>query len=116
MGLCSSYSEVQKFESSAVVAKNQDTSHSLDLLHFLQFVADNVDHNIDTIDGNNTFHGMGIIACATPGKQKSPKEIPRVEVTTEKLISIGHINVFHYKSDQRGNSFTSMRFRKIPRT
>jgi hypothetical protein len=70
---------------------------------------------IDIIDGNNTFHGMGIIACATPGKQKSPKEIPRVEVTTEELISIGHINVFHYKSDQRGNLFTSMRFRKIPR-
>ena len=88
MGFCSSYSEVQKFESSTVVAKTQDTSH------FLQFVADNVDHNIDTIDGNNTFHGMGIIACATPGKQKSPKEIPRVEVTTEKLISIGHINVY----------------------
>jgi hypothetical protein len=28
-------SEVQKFESSAVVAKNQDTSHSLDQSHFL---------------------------------------------------------------------------------
>ena len=45
MGFCSSYSEVQKFESSAVVAKNQDTSHSLDQSHFLQFVADNVDHH-----------------------------------------------------------------------
>ena len=53
---------------------------------------------------------MGTIACATPGKQKSPKEIPRVEVTTEELTSIGHINVFHYKSDQRGNSFKLMRF------
>ena len=68
-GFCSSYSEVHKFESSAVVAKNQDTSHSLDQSHFLQFVAENVDHNIDTIDGNNTFRGMGIIACAIPGKQ-----------------------------------------------
>jgi len=96
--VCSTYSEVQKFESSAVVAKNQDIPHSLDQSHVLQIVADNVDHNIDTIDNNNTFHGMGIIACATPGKQKSPKEIPRVEVTTEELISIGHINVFHYKS------------------
>ena len=76
-------------------------------------MADNVDHNIDTIDGNNTFHGMGIMACATPGKQKSPKEIPRVEVTIEELISIGHINVFHYKSDKHGNSFTSMRFQNF---
>ena len=76
-------------------------------------MADNVDHNIDTIDGNKTFHEMGIMACATHGKQKSPNEISRVEVTIEELISIGHINVFHYKSDQRGNSFTSMRFQKL---
>ena len=47
MGFCSSYSEVQKFESSAVAAKNQDASHSFDQSHFLQFVADNVDHKRD---------------------------------------------------------------------
>lgn len=76
-------------------------------------MADNVDHNIDTIDGNTTFHGKGIMSCATPGKQKSPKVIPRVEVTIEELISIGHINVFHYKSDQPGNSFTLMRSQKL---
>ena len=27
----------------------------------LQYVADNVDHNIATLDGHGTFHGMGII-------------------------------------------------------
>lgn len=112
MGFCSSYSEIKKFES-AVVATNQDTPHALDQSHFLQFVADNVDQNIDTIDGNNTFHGMGIMACATHSKQTSPKEIPRFEVTTEDLISIGHTRVFHYKSDQRGNTFTSMRFQNL---
>ena len=31
-----------------------------------QFVADNVDHNIATIDGKRTFHGMDIIAISTP--------------------------------------------------
>ena len=25
---------------------------------FVQYAADNVDHNIRTLDGNNTFHGM----------------------------------------------------------
>ncbi|VDI06570.1 Hypothetical predicted protein [Mytilus galloprovincialis] len=34
---------------------------------FLQYVADNVDHNSGTLDGNNTFHGMGIMAAVTPG-------------------------------------------------
>lgn len=99
MGFCSSYSEVQKFESSAVVARNQDTDDPLDQSHSLQFVADNVDHNIDTIDGNNTFHGMGIISCTTPGVIKPPNEISRVELTTDELVSAGHINVFHYNSN-----------------
>ena len=33
------------------------------------FTGDNVDHNILTIDGNGTFHGMGIIAVLAPRKQ-----------------------------------------------
>ena len=33
----------------------------------MQFVADNVDHNSRTLDGMNTFHGMGIIVAVSPG-------------------------------------------------
>ena len=33
---------------------------------FTQFAGDNVDHNIKTLDGSGTFHGMGIIAISTP--------------------------------------------------
>jgi len=29
----------------------------------VQFVADNADHNMRTLDGYNTFHGMGIISA-----------------------------------------------------
>ena len=32
---------------------------------FTQWVADNVDHNIATLDGKATFHGMGIIAATS---------------------------------------------------
>ena len=32
---------------------------------FVQYSADNVDHNTCTIDGKGTFHGMGIISMAT---------------------------------------------------
>ena len=32
----------------------------------VKFVADNVNHNINTIDGHCTFHGMGIIMSITP--------------------------------------------------
>ena len=27
---------------------------------FIQYIADNVDHNVITLDGSGTFHGMGI--------------------------------------------------------
>jgi len=33
---------------------------------FCQFVFDNADVNIDTIDGLNTFHAIGGIQCITP--------------------------------------------------
>ena len=43
----------------------------------LLFAADNVDHNIVTLDGKGTFHGMGMIVAITPGKPVS-HTIPRV--------------------------------------
>ena len=33
-----------------------------------QWVTDNVDNTICTLDGKNTFHGMGVIAVSTPLK------------------------------------------------
>ena len=33
---------------------------------FTQWLADNVDHNVATLSGEGTFHGMGIIAILTP--------------------------------------------------
>ena len=38
---------------------------------FVQFSADNVDHKIRTMDGKDTFHGIGIIASITPGVKVS---------------------------------------------
>ena len=29
-----------------------------------------MDHNIVTLDGKGTFHGMGMMAAVTPGKQR----------------------------------------------
>ena len=33
---------------------------------FTQWVADNVDHNVASLDGSGSLHGMGIIAVSTP--------------------------------------------------
>ena len=38
---------------------------------FLQYSADNVDHDIRSLDGKGTFHGMGMIALVTPESRVS---------------------------------------------
>ena len=64
-GFCSLYSEVKKFEVSAADAQDKEVP-GFTPGQFVQFIADNVDHNVRTLDGANTFHGMSIIAVRSP--------------------------------------------------
>ena len=92
-GFCCSYNEVQQFEQKAVLSYGTDISNYS--LQFVQYVADNVDHNIRTLDGNDTFHGMGMIAAITPEIKKS-NPILRVKVTRRDIAAIGRVPVqFH---------------------
>lgn len=60
--LCMTYNNVRLFEASAIVnSKVMIKEHS-----FGQYVFDNADHNVCTLDGLNTFHSMGGICCVTP--------------------------------------------------
>ena len=73
-----------------------------DIPHFreetlVQYMADNVDHNIRTLDGHNTFHGMGMIATVTPATYRTGR-IPRVSVTAEDIAAIGKVNIEHFIS------------------
>ena len=57
----------------------------VDLLEMsVLFAANNVDHNIITIDDKGTFHGMGVIASVTPGKQTNHL-IPRRPISELKI-------------------------------
>ena len=96
LGFCSSYSEVKKFEVSAAVSQGTDIP-GLTSGHFVQFIADNVDHNIRTLDGHNTFHGMGIIAGVTPGTKRQ-RPVPRISGTSQDLIALGKIGIHFYKA------------------
>jgi hypothetical protein len=109
LGFCSSYSEVQRFESNAAISQGLDIPG--DVTHsFLQYVADNVDHNLRTLDGNNTFHGMGIICGITPGTiQQSP--IRRKVVSAEEIKSIARIEIEYYK--QSNNSAMAVTFEEL---
>ena len=79
-GFCSSYGEVQKFERNVAFFHGTDIPELNDACEsvFMQYSADNVDHNIRTIDGLNTFHGMGIIVAVTP-KLTRRSIIPRLQ-------------------------------------
>jgi len=77
---------------------------------FVQYVADNVDHNIKTLDGNNTFHGMGMIAAVTPGT-KASSPISRVKVNSDEIASVGRVPILYCKENAVG--MTTVRYQKF---
>ena len=95
MGFCSSYSEVLRFLANAAASQGLDLPEVTEE-KTLQFVADNVDHNTATLDGRNTFHGMGMIAVITPGLYK-PRKIPRRKVSISEVAAIGKIGIHFYR-------------------
>ena len=62
-GFAESYGEVNRFKQGVVV--NEDVTNliqsSLGPDGFLTSADDKVDHNIKTLDGHGTFHGIGVI-------------------------------------------------------
>ncbi len=109
-GFRSSYSEVQKFERSA--AYHQGTEiEGLDNDSFIQHIADNVDHNVRTIDGLNTFHGMGIIASVTP-RVTSTKSVPRKDVSSKDVMNIGSTETRTFRWRQKLSG--SLKYKILP--
>ena len=91
-----SYQEVKKYERSAAVSLGNELP-GYEPGECIQYIADNVDHNIDTLDGSGTFYGMGIIATKTPGT-KCGKPVPRETVTDEDIAAVGRINIEYFKA------------------
>ena len=71
---------MQQFKGNATLSYNTDIPNYTS--EFVQYAADNVDHNSRTLDGHNTFHGMGMIVVITPENQCT-KLISRVKVRTK---------------------------------
>ena len=96
-GFCSSYPEVQLFNQNAALDKGTEIPGYNG--EFVQYVADNVDHNIRTLDGNNTFHGMGVIATVTPGTKRT-RCVPRRKVSPQDISAEGKVEI-HPPSEPR---------------
>lgn len=121
MGFSSSYSEVQRLEVNAACSLAPDVLGDMDILDMsLLFAGDNVDHNIVTLDGKGTFHGMGMIATITPGKQVS-RSISRQKMADLKLVELTKIDIIDYRYAKLVNRkiefqplpFSSARDRKV---
>jgi len=59
---------------------------------FVQYAADNVDHNTRTLDGHDKFHGMGVITVVTPGTKHSRNVAPH-KVTSEEISTTGRVEI-----------------------
>ena len=116
MGFCSSYSEVLRFEKNAADAIAPDIFgtdiNSQDSM--LLFAADNVDHNLITIDGKGTFHGMGMVATMTPGTFIS-RIVPRNKTTDLKVVEFAKIDIMYYRfAKQASVVFKEIQFHPAP--
>lgn len=92
-GFCVSYSEVINFSKCAANFRDTDV---LRAGHFGQYIADNADHNLRTIDGHGTFHGMGIIVAVTPGITQQHK-VPKIKSADSSFLD-AKIAIRYYKS------------------
>ena len=100
-----SYDEVTRFKQSVIQSEcfeNLITEYFPGT--FTQWVADNVDHNVATLDGQGTFHGMGIIAVLTP-KSNTPlitksRAIWRLQhiIKVNELVKDKGVPLFQYTS------------------
>ena len=72
--------EITRFKQSAIedMDNNDNTTQAESNNDYKQWVADNVDHNVATMTGNGTFHGMGII-CVDSEPTGRFGNIPRLK-------------------------------------
>ena len=93
---------MKKFEICAANSQVTNTPRITPNL-FVQHLVDNVDHNIRTLDGFNTFHRMGIIATVTPGiKHQTP--IQRESATAHDIALKAKIDIHFFRPTQEVTS------------
>ena len=91
-GFCLPYSEVIRFSTCAANFQGTDIPTAG---RFGQYIADNVDHNFRTLDGQGTYHGMGIAVAVSPGV-KDTNIIPRIQ-SSENSFRAAKIAIKYYR-------------------
>ena len=102
LGFSISYDEVNRYKQSVIGSKSLDNLLAEYLPDaFTQWVADNVDHNVASLDGTGSLQGMGIIVISTPkdnvpliAKSGVISRQPRVKAT--KLVKDKGVTILQY--------------------
>ncbi len=95
---CCSYEEVHQFERNSVLSHGTDIPNFTS--QFVQYIADNVDHNIRTLDGNGTFHGMGM-----------PEQRKASQATYRDIAIVGRVQIQYHREESLG--MTAVRYQKL---
>ena len=60
----------------------------------MQYTADNVDHNIRTLDGLDTFHGMGIVVSVK-------KVVPKCTLSAAEITNVWRIETYFFRNKKQ---------------
>jgi hypothetical protein len=85
------YSIMQALPNSGTALNMLSDDGDIEPASFTQYIADNFDHNIRTIDGNGTMHGMGVISATVHPDSclgNVVSRIQRLEPTSAKKATI----------------------------
>ena len=97
-GFGCSYSDVQMYERSAALRQGGDVMIPRTESSHIEFIADNVDHDVRNLDGHGMFHGMGIVDAITPALQEM-KQIPRqLQGETLRMLGRSIYNISHHST------------------
>ena len=118
LGFCCSYESAREYEKCAAVSEGTSLMKSENSL--IQYVADNVDHNICTLDGHGTFHGMGVIATCTP-LTSTNRIVKKVNVSMADISKVAGIHIKYHPGltrndtlDYKVSNNPSPDFRELP--
>lgn len=112
LGFSCSYKEIKLYEISAAC-----DSQRILLNPFIQFVSDNSDFNISTIDGRGTFHNLGSIEIITPANSLQARlPLKRLQTSNipkeSELVEQNKIEILFY-TKKAGSGLKNIVVKKI---
>ena len=98
LGFSESYDKVVLYTQSVLQDETLSTISPPPAPTFTQWGADNVDHNVRTLDGSGTFHGMGIIAMSTLGSDigREKRVLRRARMKVGERVPDKGIGIYYY--------------------